>query len=178
MDFKNRGEFSLKSAEWKGATMQKFVFATLLTVLLPLVVRAQETIGPKAEEAKKEIMQIEHDKPAALLDIKGGGNIAWSQRYDAPVVEDGAGRTKDAHIAHFKDPDAAKLRSMVQVGHIVHIYDDARVAVVTYHDENGFSKDSDKDNIAISKSEATEVWVQVPDGRWLRILHTSVSDKK
>jgi hypothetical protein len=157
--------------------MQKVLLAVLLMVFWPGTGKAQETTGPKAEEAKKVIMEIDKGKVKALMDINGGANADWAERYDADdIVMNGGGKKAD-HVAHLLDPDAAKLRSMSQTGHMIRIYDDGRLAIVTYHDVNVFSKDSDKAHTTTSKSSATVVWTELPDGRWQRVVHVSVPEK-
>ena len=64
-------------------------------------------------------------------------------------------------------PGVFKMHSMKQDGHLFRVYDDGKVAVVTYHalgvvERNG--KSVNRENLF------SDVWVK-QNGTWLRVLH-------
>jgi hypothetical protein len=154
--------------------MQRFLSTALLAVLLAGIVKAQETSGPKAEEVKQEVLKLERDKLEYRLNHEGSSED-WNKRYDAVGIAvtqpNGARPTGAEHVAHLQDPNRAKLRTNKQWGYEVRVYDDGKIAVVTYSGENTFSKDADKDNIVAQRTLDTDVWFKFPDGMWRRIVH-------
>jgi len=153
--------------------MRKALSIVMPAVLLVGVVNAQETIGAKAEEVRQEVLKIETDKLAYRLNHQGSIED-WNKLYDAVGIAvtqpNGARPTGAEHVAHLKDPSRAKLRTNNQSGYQVHVYDDGKVAVVTYNGENTFSTDTEKDKIITQKTLDTDVWFRFGDG-WRRIVH-------
>jgi len=149
--------------------MRKIFFAFLLTVSFAGVVFAQEVTGAKAEAVKKEIMAIENEKVAGLL--RGGSEpVDWIVKYDAENIAqtdvDGSTPNK-TQIEAGLQPGVFKMHSMKQDGHQFRVYDDGKVAVVTYHalgvvERNG--KSVNRENLF------SDVWVK-QNGAWLRVLH-------
>ena len=149
--------------------MRRIFFAFLLSVSFAGVVFAQEVTGAKAEAVKKEIMVIENEKVAGLL--RGGSEpVDWIVKYDAENIAqtdvDGSTPNK-AQIEAGLQPGVFKMHSMKQDGHLFRVYDDGKVAVVTYHalgvvERNG--KSVNRENLF------SDVWVK-QNGTWLRVLH-------
>ena len=149
--------------------MRRIFFAFLLTVSFAGVVFAQEVTGAKAEAVKKEIMAIENEKVAGLL--RGGSEpVDWIVKYDAENIAqtdvDGSTPNK-TQIEAGLQPGVFKMHSMKQDGHQFRVYDDGKVAVVTYHalgvvERNG--KSVNRENLF------SDVWVK-QNGAWLRVLH-------
>lgn len=158
--------------------MRRVLSAVLSAVLLIAVGKAQETIGAKAEEVKQEVLKIETDKVAYRANHQGSIED-WNQRYDAIGIAvtqpNGARPTGAEHVAHLQDPNRAKLRTNNQFGYQVRVYDDGKIAVVTYSGENTFSTDADKDKIITQRTLDTDVWFKFPDGMWRRIVHDAAS---
>jgi len=149
--------------------MRRIFFAFLLSFTFAGVVCAQAMTGAKADEVKKEIMAIEDEKVAGLL--RGGSEpVDWIAKYDAEDIAqtdvDGSTPNK-AQIEAGLQPGVFKMHSMKQDGHHFRVYDDGKVAVVTYHakgviERNG--KTVDRENLF------SDVWVK-QKGSWLRVLH-------
>src|SRR6202163_3076549 len=123
--------------------MRRMFFAFLLCVCSAGVVFAQEVTGTKAEAVKKEIMAIEDEKVAGLL--RGGSEpVDWIAKYDAEDIAqtDGDGSTpNEAQIEAGLQPGVFKMHSMKQDGHHFRVYDDGKVAVVTYHAKGVIERD-------------------------------------
>jgi hypothetical protein len=149
--------------------MRRIFFALLLTISFARVVFAQEVTGAKADAVKKEIMAIENEKVAGLL--RGGSEpVDWIVKYDAENIAqtdvDGSTPNK-AQIEAGLQPGVFKMHSMKQDGHQFRVYDDGKVAVVTYHalgvvERSG--KSVNRENLF------SDVWVK-QKGSWLRVLH-------
>ena len=132
-------------------------------------VRAQETTGVKAEQARKEILKLEDEKVAGLL--RGGSEPAdWVSRYDADDIAqtnvDGSTPTKAQVVAGLQ-PGVFRAHSMKQDEHRIRVYDNGNVAVVTYRaigviERNGKSNDR--------QNRFTDVWVKQA-GAWRRVVH-------
>jgi hypothetical protein len=154
---------------WKGATMRKLVLATLLAASWAATLGAQTVTGEKADEVKKEILKIEDEKVAGLL--RGGSEpVDWIKQYDAEDVAqtniDGSSPTK-AEIEAGLEPGDFKMHSMKQDGHRFRVYDDGKVAVVTYHALGILERNG---NVTPRESNFSDVWVK-QNGVWLRVLH-------
>lgn len=158
--------------------MRRILSAYLLAVLLAGVVKAQETTGAKAEEVKQEVVKLETDKLAYRANHQGSTED-WNKRYDAVGIavtqSNGARPTGAEHVAHLQDPNRAKLRTNNQFGYQVRVYDEGKIAIVTYNGENTFSTDADKDKIITQRTLDTDVWFKFPDGMWRRIVHDAAS---
>ncbi len=149
--------------------MRRIFLAFFLIVSFAGVIFAQEVTGAKAEAVKKEIMAIEEEKVAGLL--RGGSEpVDWIVKYDAEDIAqtnvDGSTPNK-SQIEAGLQPGVFKMHSMKQDGHHFRVYDDGKVAVVTYHakgvvERNG--KAVDRENLF------SDVWVK-QNGSWLRVLH-------
>lgn len=149
--------------------MKRAFLAALLGVLLAATIGAQAITGEKAEAAKKEIMKIEEEKVAGLL--RGGAEpVDWIRRYDAEDVAqtniDGSTPSK-AEIEAGLQPGVFKMDSMKQDGHRFRVYDDGKVAVVTYHALGVLERNG---KVTPRESNFSDVWVE-QGGAWLRVLH-------
>lgn len=133
------------------------------------VITGQEVTGPKADAVRKEILTIEDEKLAGLL--RGGSEpVDWIKQYDAEDIAqtsiDGSTLTK-AQVEAGLQPGVFKMHSMKQDGHHFRVYDDGRVAVVTYHALGVIERDgkiTNRDNLF------TDVWTK-QNGAWLRVVH-------
>jgi len=132
-------------------------------------VSAQTVSKAKTEEVKKEIMAIEDDKLAGLL--RGGNDpVDWIRKYDAEDIAqtnvDGSTPTKEQVETGLR-PGFFKMHSMKQDGHHFRVYDDGRVAVVTYHALGELERGG---KVTPRESNFSDVWVK-ENGKWLRVLH-------
>jgi hypothetical protein len=149
--------------------MTKLILATLLTASLAATIGAQAITGEKADEARKEILKIEDEKVTGLL--RGGSEpVDWIKQYDAEDVAqtniDGSSPTK-AEIEAGLAPGVFKMHSMKQDGHRFRVYDDGKVAVVTYHALGVLERNG---KVTPRESNFSDVWVK-QNGAWLRVLH-------
>ena len=132
-------------------------------------VQGQTASKEKTEAVRKEIMAIEDDKVAGLL--KGGSEpVDWILKYDAEDIAqtniDGSTPTK-AQVADGLRPGFFKMDSMKQDGHRFRVYDDGKVAVVTYHALGVLERGG---KAMPRESNFSDVWVK-QNGGWLRVLH-------
>ncbi len=149
--------------------MRKILLALLLAASLPGLIAAQAITGERAETVKKEIMKIEDEKVAGLL--RGGSEpVDWIKQYDAEEVAqtniDGSSPGK-AEIEAGLQPGVFKMHSMKQDGHRFRVYDDGKVAVVTYHALGVLERNG---KVTPRESNFSDVWVK-QNGAWLRVLH-------
>jgi hypothetical protein len=150
-------------------TMKRFFLWTILAVSLAGTVGAQAITGEKADAVKKEIMKIEDEKVAGLL--RGGSEpVDWIRQYDAEDIAqtniDGSSPGK-AEIEAGLQPGVFKMDSMKQDGHRFRVYDDGKVAVVTYHALGVLERNG---KVTPRESNFSDVWVK-QNGAWLRVLH-------
>ena len=151
--------------------MRSMLLSMLLVVSVSGVVRAQQTTGPVAEQAKTEIMKLEKGKVPLLL--QGGSAFAdWFDRYDTDDIvlinEDGSSPTRAEQISGWR----AGKRQLAnnQHDHQVYIYDNGNVAVVTYV---GTTTTEFKDGkVATDTVRCADTWVK-QDGKWLRVVHAN-----
>jgi uncharacterized protein DUF4440 len=161
--------FDLAAIALMETTMRKAILAAILGISFAGTIGAQAISGEKAEEVKKEILKIEDEKVAGLL--RGGSEpVDWIRQYDAEEIAqtniDGSSPGK-AEIEAGLQPGVFKMHSMKQDGHKFRVYDDGKVAVVTYHalgvlEHNG--------KVTPRESNFSDVWVK-QNGAWLRVLH-------
>jgi hypothetical protein len=153
--------------------MRRIFLSMLVIVSLVGFVKAQQTTGAAAEEAKKAVMQFEKEKVPLIL--KGGSAMAdWLDRVDADDVvlinANGDSGTK-AHQVEMWRSGRVKQLSNDQHDHQVYVYDNGNVAIVTYI--------SSVNSVVDGKSRTSTVrcadtWVK-QDGKWLRVVHASTS---
>jgi hypothetical protein len=168
---RNDGNMTLfrKLLDTESTQMRKIPFAVLPIVLFAGVVCAQDVTGAKADAVKKEIMKIEDEKVAGLL--RGGSEpVDWIVKYDAEDIAqtsvDGSTPNK-AQIEAGLQPGVFKMHSMNQDGHRFRVYDDGKVAVVTYHALGVIERNG---KVANRENLFTDVWVK-QKGAWLRVVH-------
>lgn len=149
--------------------MRKGLLTTILAISFAGTIGAQAITGEKAEQVKKEILKIEDEKVAGLL--RGGSEpVDWIKQYDSEEIAqtniDGSSPGK-AEIEAGLQPGVFKMHSMNQDGHKFRVYDDGKVAVVTYHALGVLERDG---KVTPRESNFSDVWVK-QDGKWLRVLH-------
>ena len=149
--------------------MRRALLALLLGISLAGTIGAQAIRGEKAEQVKNEIMKIEDEKVAGLL--RGGSEpVDWIRQYDAEDIAqtniDGSTPTK-TQVADGLKPGVFKMDSMKQDGHRFRVYDDGKVAVVTYHARGVLERNG---KVTPRESNFSDVWV-MQNGSWLRVLH-------
>jgi uncharacterized protein DUF4440 len=161
--------FDLAAITLMETTMRKAILAAILGISLAGTIGAQAISGEKAEEVKKEILKIEDEKVAGLL--RGGSEpVDWIRQYDAEEIAqtniDGSSPGK-AEIEAGLAPGVFKMHSMKQDGHKFRVYDDGKVAVVTYHALGVLERNG---KATPRESNFSDVWVK-QNGAWLRVLH-------
>jgi hypothetical protein len=149
--------------------MRKALLASILGISLAGTLGAQAITGEKAEQVKNEILKIEDEKVAGLL--HGGSEpVDWIRQYDAEDIAqtniDGSSPGK-AEIEAGLQPGVFKMHSMKQDGHKFRVYDDGKVAVVTYHALGVLERNG---KVTPRESNFSDVWVK-QNGKWLRVLH-------
>jgi len=149
--------------------VRKLLMAMSLAGALAGTASAQTVSKEKTEAVRKEIMAIEDDKVAGLL--KGGSDpVDWILKYDAEDIAqtniDGTMPTK-AQVADGLKPGFFKMHSMNQDGHHFRVYDDGKVAVITYHALGVLERGG---KVTPRESNFSDVWVK-QNGAWLRVLH-------
>ena len=149
--------------------MNKILVAAMLGISLAGTIGAQAITGEKAEQVRKEIMKIEDEKVAGLL--RGGSEpVDWIKQYDSEEIAqtniDGSSPGK-AEIEAGLQPGVFKMHSMKQDGHTFRVYDDGKVAVVTYHALGVLERNG---KVTPRESNFSDVWVK-QGGKWLRVLH-------
>jgi|SRR5581483_6087940 len=153
--------------------MWKILWAGLLAVSSVTFVNAQQTTGPAADQAKKEVMQFEKDKVPLLL--QGGPAFAdFFDRLDADdvVIIDGDGGTisKTKHVANWRMGGRKQL-SNNQHDHHAYVYDNGNVVIVTYI---GTTKDDMHGKVSTNTVRCADTWVK-HDGKWLRVVHANTN---
>lgn len=155
---------------------RKIILAAVLGISLAGTIGAQAITGEKAEQVKKEILEIEDEKVAGLL--RGGSEpVGWIRQYDSEEIAqtniDGSSPGKAAIEAGLQ-PGVFKMHSMKQDGHKFRVYDDGKVAVVTYHALGVLERNG---KVTPRESNFSDVWVK-QDGKWLRVLHAEREIRK
>jgi hypothetical protein len=150
-------------------SVRKISLAVFLGLALAGSAAPQTVSKVKAEQVRKEIMAIEDDKLAGLL--RGGSDpVDWIKKYDAEEIAqtnvDGSMPTK-AQVEEGLRPGFFKMHTMKQDGHNFRVYDNGRVAVVTYHALGELERGG---KVTPRESNFSDVWVK-ENGAWLRVLH-------
>lgn len=148
--------------------MQRAFLAIVVSALLCGAAVAQQVTGPAAEDATKQLLQIEKGKIPLLL---SGGDAAADWLYtmdaeDALFIGTNYRRSKAEVVAMWR---AGNITQFVhdEHGYKVYIYDNGNLGVVTYTVDiaetvNGRSYRSTKG--------CEDSWVK-KDGKWLRVVH-------
>ena len=162
--------------------MRRIIFSILLAVSFVSFAKAQETSGKAAEEVKKEILKLEHEKVQALV-TNGPECADWFEHHEAEndVRISGNGNTdsKARAVARMRTSQK-RVFSLNQHDELVHVYGDGgngTTAVVNYLQTGTRAKEQEgkpsTDDTARSTTEGagTDVWVKV-DGHWWFIVHS------
>jgi hypothetical protein len=153
--------------------MPRIFLSMLLVVSVVGFVKAQQTPGKAAEEAKKEVMQFEKDKVPLLM--KGGSAFAdFFDRVDADDVViingDGGTLSKAEHVANWRSGGRKQLANN-QHDHRAYVYDNGNVVVVTYI---GTTKDEMNGKVSTSTVRCADTWVK-QGAKWLRVVHANTA---
>ena len=158
--------------------MRRILLTTLLAVSFVSSGKAQqEMTGDKAEQIKQEILKLEHDKVATMLQ-SGSAFSEWRDRHDADEMvntdANGVTTTKAENVARLRARDSGggdmlKLVSMKQYGHVVRVYADGNVAVCTMRADPVYNK---KGETISHQWVDLDIWAKFPDGAWRRIAHS------
>jgi hypothetical protein len=162
--------------------MRKSLFAFMFAVSLVSSVKAQETTGDTAEEVKKEILKLEHEKVQALMS-DGPVCADWFDRYEADtdirISGDGTKDTKARTVARMRSGQK-KVFSLKQYDELVHVYGNGgngTTAVANYLlvgtralEEEGKPSTEDSKR-STTEGGGTDVWVKL-DGRWWLVVHS------
>jgi hypothetical protein len=162
--------------------MRRSLFSVMLAVSLVGFVKAQETTGDKAEEVKKEILKLEHEKVQALV-TNGPACADWFDRHEADsdvrISGNGTRDTKARAVARMRS-EQKKVFSLNQYDEQVHVYGNGgngTTAVVSYLQVGTRAKEQEgkpsTDDVKRSTTEGagTDVWVKL-DGQWWFVVHS------
>jgi hypothetical protein len=148
--------------------MRKILFLVALSVLWAGYARAQQTTGPAAEQARKEIMQFEKEKVPLLL--QGGYHFSdWLSKMDAEdslFIGHDKRRTKLEQVELWRSGNMVQ-HSNDQRDHKVFVYDNGNLAIVTYV---GRTVNTVNGITAASNDRCVDTWVK-QDGVWKRVVH-------
>jgi len=162
--------------------MRRIIFSILLAVSFVSFAKAQETTGNKADEVKKEVLKLEHEKVQALM-ANGPMCADWFEHHEAEndvrVSGNGSIDTKARAVARMRTSQK-RVYSLNQFDERVHVYGDGgngTTAVVSYLQTGTRAKEQEgkasTEDTARSTTEGagTDVWVKV-DGQWWFVVHT------
>lgn len=148
--------------------MRKVLLLGVLSVLWAGYARAQQTTGPAAEEARKQVMQFEKEKVPLLLE--GGNAFAdWLYKMDAEdVLHIGQDlrRSKAEQVALWRSGNMTQFMND-QREHQVYVYDNGNLAIVTYI---GTTFQTVYGRTYRSNVRCVDSWVR-QDGKWQRVVH-------
>jgi hypothetical protein len=164
------------------AAMRRLIFSIMLTVLMVSFAKAQETTGNTAEEVKKEILKLEHEKVQALM-ANGPDCADWFVRHEADsdvrISGNGAKDTKAQAVTRMRTSQK-RVFSLNQYDEQVHVYGNGgngTTAVVSYLQVGTRAKEqegkpsTDDTKRSTTEGAGTDVWVKV-DGQWWFVVHT------
>lgn len=154
--------------------MRIILLSMLLGVSLVGFANAQEMTGEKAEQVKKEIMQIEHNKAGAINAGKGIAGITdWFEHVNDPDMiyfyQDHEGLhliTRDEKVAQFRTGEL-KVLSTHYSDYRVRVFGDGNAAILTYRAD---AKIEVKGKPYTDQTFNTEVYAK-DNGVWRRIVH-------
>ena len=150
--------------------MRKIFLSMLLVGSLAGVVKAQQTTGAKAEEAKKDIIRIEDEKVGGLL--RGGADpVDWLKKYDADDVvgTDVDGKTVESKaIAVAKTQKGVTVLNMIQRDDNMRVYGNGTTVVITYRGCGDIERSG---KVTAEHLQFADVWTKQDNGAWLRIVH-------
>jgi uncharacterized protein DUF4440 len=147
--------------------MRKIFVTMLFAVSWAGMVDAQEMTGAKAEEVKKEIVQLEQEKAQDLL---SDNPADWFERPDADDLDytnpDGTMMTKAQHIAQFRSGER-KIHTVKRPDFQVHIYNSGTTAVVTYFGSEDLELKGKTSTVFL---QTTDVFVK-QENTWRTVVH-------
>jgi ketosteroid isomerase-like protein len=155
--------------------MRGILLTALLVVSSTTFVKAQEATGPAAEQVKKEILALEHEKERAFVSTTSGRNYAveWLEAIEADDIaftNPYGVYTKDKHIAQVR-AGHHKTYSVRGSDFHVRVYGsggNGTTAVVTYINQSDGTH-TGQVRSAI-KTRGTDVFYK-NDGKWRWIVH-------
>lgn len=162
--------------------MRNIIFSMLLAVSFVSFASAQETTGSAAEDVKKEVLKLEHEKVQALI-TNGPECADWFAHHEAEndVRISGNGSTDSKALAVTRMRTSQKrVFSLKQYDEQVHVYGNGgngTTAVVSYLQTGTRAKEQEgkasTEDTARSTTEGagTDVWVKV-DGQWWFVVHS------
>jgi hypothetical protein len=151
--------------------MRKILLLVALSVLWTGYARAQQTLGPVAEQVRKEIMTLEREKVPLLL--QGGAAFAeWLEKVDDVDAvftgPDGGSNNKAVQVAKWRNGDVTQNLNY-QHDHEVFVYNNGRVAIMTYV---GTLDVNIRGKRVTEIMRAADTWVK-QNGKWLRVAHAN-----
>ena len=161
---------------------RNIIVSILLAVSFVSLARAQETSGNTAEQVKKEVLKLEHEKVQALL-ANGPECADWFAHHeaDSDVRISGNGSTDSKALAVTRMRTSQKrVFSLNQYDEQVHVYGNGgngTTAVVSYLQVGTRAKEqegkpsTDDSKRATTEGAGTDVWVKV-DGQWWFVVHS------
>lgn len=162
--------------------MRRFIFCIMLAVSFASFAKAQETSGKTAEDVKKVVLKLEHEKVQALV-ANGPECADWFEHHEAEsdvrISGNGSRDTKARAVARMRTSQK-RVYSLNQYDELVHVYGDGgngTTAVVSYLQTGTRAKEQEgkpsTDDTARSTTEGagTDVWVKV-DGQWWFVVHS------
>jgi len=162
--------------------MRRLIFSIMLAVSFVNFAIAQETTGNTADEVKKEVLKLEHEKVQALL-ANGPMCADWFEHHEADndvrVSGNGSRDSKARAVARMRTSQK-RVFSLTQYDEQVHVYGNGgngTTAVVSYlqtgtraKEQQGKPSTDDSDR-STTEGAGTDVWVKV-DGQWWFVVHT------
>lgn len=149
--------------------MRIFLLSLVATLTLAGVLGAQPVSPETTEQVTKEIMEIEHQKVAALG--KGPAAISeWFERYSADDIAHtdpiSGVRSKAQCIAEFQS-GKLKVTPTTTYGYQVRVHGNGNTAVLMYRTKNVVQRG---DNTYTHEQFITDVYSK-ENGVWQRIVH-------
>jgi len=156
--------------------MKRILLFSVLAFGFAGLVRAQETMGPKAEEVKKEILKLEEEKLKAFQSTGTSKNICpdWVRNNDAEaIVHINADGTEDTRAGLVNDLEKGNriLHSLRYGPQNIRVYGDGgngTTAVTTYATFDDIEVYGKRTN---SEHYSLDVWVK-RDGKWWFVAHS------
>jgi hypothetical protein len=162
--------------------MRPVLLSLMLAVSLVGLATAQETTGDAAEQVKKEVLELEHEKVQALVS-NGPACADWFEHHEAAtdvrVSGNGARDTKAQAVARMRSQQK-RVFSLNQYDEQVHVYGNGgngTTAVVSYlqvgtrAQEQEGKPSTDDSKRSTTEGAGTDVWVKV-DGQWWFVVHS------
>jgi hypothetical protein len=162
--------------------MRRLIFSIMLAVSFVSFAKAQETTGNTADEVKKEVLKLEHEKVQALM-ASGPMCADWFERHEADsdvrISGNGTTDSKAGAVARMRSAQK-RVFSLNQYDEQVHVYgngENGTTAVVSYLQVGTRAKEqegkpsTDDNKRSTTEGAGTDVWVKV-DGQWWFVVHS------